>query len=321
MTTKIIPKDKIDVRAVVRKRYGRIAESAMQGTQTGCCPPSPDSQSSCCGSQGDDAAQLNLVSKLYEDPNVVDLPSEVTDISLGCGDPVTLASLQPGQTVLDLGSGGGIDCFLAARRVGPTGRVIGVDMTATMIEKARANQEKVGVENVEFRLSEIEHLPVADQTVDVIISNCVINLSPDKPQVFREAFRVMKPGGKLAVSDIVTDGPLPEVIKSNLDAWAGCVAGALDIQDYIRAIEDAGFVDVEVTPTDWEQDMIDSAVQQLEPELTAQVEGAKEQGKAVLMVNEGEDSKVIEVDPEDGFENFDPKKTIFSAKVTAYKPE
>jgi SAM-dependent methyltransferase len=194
-------------------------------------------------------------------------------------------------------------------------------MTASMIEKARANQEKVGVENVEFRLGEIEHLPVADQTVDVIISNCVINLSPDKPQVFREAFRVMKPGAKLAVSDIVTDGPLPDVIRSNLDAWAGCVAGALDIQDYIRAIEDAGFIDVEVTPTYWEQDMIDSAVQQLEPELTAQVEGAKEPGKAVLIVNEGGDSKVIELDPEDGFENFDPKKAIFSAKVTAYKPD
>jgi len=301
MSEKIIPKDKIDVRSVVRKRYGAIAEKAQQGIQADCCPPASPS-------------------KLYEDPDVVDLPSDVTDISLGCGDPVTLASLQPGQTVLDLGSGGGIDCFLAARKVGPTGRVIGVDMTAGMIEKARANREKVGAVNVEFRLGEIEHLPVADASVDVIISNCVINLSPDKPQVFREAFRVMRPGGKLAVSDIVTDGPLPEVIKSNLDAWAGCVAGAMDIRDYTRAIEEAGFVDVEVKPTYLEQDMVEAAVQQLEPTLAAQVEEAKKQGRAVLVVNEGGESKVIEVDPEDGFVNFDPRKAIFSAKVTAYKP-
>jgi SAM-dependent methyltransferase len=244
----------------------------------------------------------------------------VTDISLGCGDPVTLAALQYGQTVLDLGSGGGIDCFLAAKKVGPSGHVIGVDMTASMIETARANKRKIGAENVDFRLGEIEHLPVSDNTVDVIISNCVINLSPDKTQVFREAFRVMKPGGKLAVSDIVTDGPLPPEIKSNLSAWAGCVAGALDVRDYTRAIEDAGFRDVEITPSYWDQDVIESAVQQLEPELSAKVERAKLEGKAVLVKSEGEDGKVVEIVNKDGFQDFNPQKAIYSAKITAFKP-
>jgi arsenite methyltransferase len=305
MSNQVIPKDQIDVRTTVREHYGAIAEEAQDGAQSACCP-SP-SQSSCCGS-ADESAQISMVSRLYEDPDIAELPSEVTDISLGCGDPVTLASLKPGQTVLDLGSGGGIDCFLAAKKVGPAGKVIGVDMTAAMIEKARANKQKIGVDNVEFRLGEIEHLPVADGIVDVIISNCVINLSPDKPQVFREAYRVMRPGGKLAVSDIVTDGPLPEVIKSSLSAWAGCIAGALDVKDYIQAIEEAGFVDVQLTPIYWDKDMIDAAVQQLDPELS------------VLVVNDGGGGELIEVDGSD-FQNFDPHKAIFSAKVTAFKPE
>jgi ubiquinone/menaquinone biosynthesis C-methylase UbiE len=164
---------------------------------------------------------------------------------------------------LDLGSGGGIDCFLAARQVGPQGKVIGVDMTPAMLDKARANQTKMGIENVEFRLGEIEHLPVADGSVDVIISNCVINLSPDKPQVFREAYRVLKSGGKLAVSDIVTDGPLPPEIKSSLSAWAGCVAGALEVKDYIAAIKAAGFVDVKLVPVYFEPQVVDEAVAQV----------------------------------------------------------
>jgi arsenite methyltransferase len=317
MSNQVIPKDQIDVRTTVREHYGAIAEEAQDGAQSACCP-SP-SQSSCCGS-ADESAQISMVSRLYEDPDIAELPSEVTDISLGCGDPVTLASLKPGQTVLDLGSGGGIDCFLAAKKVGPAGKVIGVDMTAAMIEKARANKQKIGVDNVEFRLGEIEHLPVADGIVDVIISNCVINLSPDKPQVFREAYRVMRPGGKLAVSDIVTDGPLPEVIKSSLSAWAGCIAGALDVKDYIQAIEEAGFVDVQLTPIYWDKDMIDAAVQQLDPELSVQVENAKGKGKVVLVVNDGGGGELIEVDGSD-FQNFDPHKAIFSAKVTAFKPE
>ena len=192
--------------------------------------------------------------------------------------------------MLDLGAGGGLDCFLAAKRVGENGHVIGVDMTAEMIEKARANKAKLGAENVEFRLGEIEHLPVADETVDVVISNCVINLSPDKPQVFREAYRALKPGGKLAVSDIVTDGPLPEVIKNDLSAWAGCVAGALEVKDYIEAIEAAGFVDVELTPVYVDKSMVDEAIEQLDL------------------------GDVVDRDDESLYQ------AIFSAKVTARKP-
>lgn len=312
-----MPDEKFDVRSVVRERYGSIAEKTRDGSPADCCESS--SQSSCCGPQEMDEAQLSAVSKMYQDPDVNDLPAEVTDISLGCGDPVTLASLKPGQTVLDLGSGGGIDCFLAAKKVGESGKVIGVDMTAAMIEKARENKEKVGAENVEFRLGEIEHLPVADGIVDVIISNCVVNLSPDKQQVFREAYRVLKSGGKLAVSDIVTDGPLPEEIKSNLSAWAGCVAGALDVQDYIGAIEAAGFVDVTLNRSYWDQDVIDVAVQQLDPDLSVQLENAKEQGKMVLVINDSVDGKIIEIDGEAN-KDFDPQKAIFSAKITAVKP-
>jgi SAM-dependent methyltransferase len=307
-----------DIRAAVRERYGSIAEKAAQGVQADCgCSPS-QSQSSCCGPT--EAEDLSMVSRLYEDPDVTELPDEVTDISLGCGDPVTLASLTTGQTVLDLGSGGGIDCFLAAKKVGPSGRVIGVDMTIAMIELARANKNKLGSDNVEFRLGEIEHLPVGDNTVDVIISNCVINLSPEKPQVFREAFRVLKPGGKLAVSDIVTDGPLPDVIKNSLSAWAGCIAGALDVRDYIGGIEAAGFTDVELTPVYWDQEMVDAAVEQLDPELTQRVETAKQEGRAVLVLNDGGDGQYIEVVKNKGFENFDPQKAIFSAKIIAWKP-
>ena len=254
-----------DVRSIVRQRYGDIATNFQpDGEAASCCGPS---QSSCCSPEAASEAQMNSIIRLYEIPDAADLPTEVTGLSLGCGDPVTLASLQPGQAVLDLGSGGGIDCFLAARQVGPTGHVIGVDMTPQMLEKARLNCQKLGAENVEFRLGEIEHLPVADGTVDVIISNCVINLSPDKPQVFREAFRVLKPGGRLSVSDIVTDGPLPEAIKASLSAWAGCVAGALDVREYTRAIEAAGFVDVALTPVYFDQEMVDEAINLLGEDL------------------------------------------------------
>jgi SAM-dependent methyltransferase len=317
MSEKHMQDKKMDIRSAVRERYSAIAENAKAGTQIDCCPPS--SQSSCCGSAEIDTAQINTISNLYQDPDVNELPEEVTEISLGCGDPVTLAALTPDQTVLDLGSGGGIDCFLAAKKVGPSGRVIGVDMTAAMIEKARANKEKIGAQNVEFRLGEIEHLPVPDEFVDVIISNCVINLSPDKPQVFREAYRVMKPGGKLAVSDIVTDGPLPDVIKSSLSAWAGCIAGALDVQDYVQAIQDAGFVKIEVKPTYWEQDMIDVAIGELDLEITGKIEDAKHQEKTMLLFNDGGEKRLIEISAED-YPDFDPQKAIFSARVTAVKP-
>jgi SAM-dependent methyltransferase len=251
-----------------------------------------------------------MVSKLYEDSDLSDLPEDVTGISLGCGDPVTLASLEPGQTVLDLGSGGGIDVFLAAKQVGETGRVIGVDMTAAMIEKARANQVKIGASNVEFRLGEIEHLPVADDNVDVVISNCVINLSPDKPQVFREAYRVLRPGGRLAVSDIVTNGPLPDAIKQSMAAWAGCVAGALEVDDYVAAIEDAGFVDVKVEPVYMDKEMIDDAISQLD--LSEAIEsGELSARRAVAIVDLGDNGS------ETGSSIYE---AIFSAKVTATKP-
>lgn len=250
-----------DVRQHVRQRYGQIAtDFKVEGGPASCCGPADSS--SCCGPE--DTVALDKVAMMYETPDVGQLPEEVTGLSLGCGDPVTLASLKPGQTVLDLGSGGGIDCFLAARQVGESGRVIGVDMTAAMLEKARANKAKLGVKNVEFRLGEIEHLPVSNESVDVIISNCVINLSVDKPQVFREAYRVLAPGGRLAVSDMVTDGPLPDEVKNSLSAWAGCVAGAWDIKDYIASIEAAGFVDVSYTPLYLDKALVDDAVAELD---------------------------------------------------------
>jgi SAM-dependent methyltransferase len=203
------------------------------------------SQASCCGPEAADCCPTNL----YDTPLVADLPADVTGLSLGCGDPVTLASLEPGQTVLDLGSGGGIDVFLAARQVGPEGHIIGVDMTDEMLVKAEANKAKLGeaAQNVEFRKGFIEDLPVADGSVDVVISNCVINLSPDKPQVFREAFRTLKPGGRLAVSDIVIEGQFSEEARANMDSWAACISGALPASDYLDAIRAAGFADVEIT--------------------------------------------------------------------------
>src|SRR5512142_2383843 len=201
--------------------------------------------SSCCGS---DSCCDSSSSKLYPVDMLTELPQDITSFSLGCGDPITLAALLPGQTVLDLGSGGGLDCFLAARKVGETGHVIGVDMTPEMITKATAAAKRLNVPNVEFRPGFLEELPVESNTVDVAISNCVINLAPDKSKVFAEVFRVLKPGAKMAVSDIVTDGPLPDDVKHSLSAWAGCVAGALDIRDYKAALSGAGFTQIEVTP-------------------------------------------------------------------------
>jgi arsenite methyltransferase len=257
-----------DIRQHVLERYGNIAtDFKVEVGPACCCGPADGGGSSCCGPEDTvalDKESFDKVALMYDTPEVGQLPEEVTGLSLGCGDPVTLASLQPGQTVLDLGAGGGIDCFLAAKQVGESGRVIGVDMTAAMLEKARANKAKLGADNVDFRLGEIEHLPVSDASVDVIISNCVINLSTDKPQVFREAYRVLRPGGKLAVSDMVTEGPLPANVKASLSAWAGCIAGAWDINDYVGAIEAAGFVDVEVTPVYLDKQLLDDAVVQLE---------------------------------------------------------
>lgn len=262
-----------DVRSYVRERYGQIAQQFQSEKSASCCGPA----ASCCSGPQDDISELITLdeggelsvdaARLYPAQDIADLPPGVTALSLGCGDPVTLAALKPGQTVLDLGSGGGIDCFLAAKRVGATGRVIGVDMTPAMLERARANKSRLGADNVEFRLGEIEHLPVADETVDVVISNCVVNLSPDKPRVFREAFRVLRPGGRLTVSDIVTQGELPPAVRSSLSAWAGCVAGALDVQEYITAIEAAGFTDVTLTPVYLDKALIEDALEQLGQEL------------------------------------------------------
>jgi len=216
----------------VRQRYGRIADEFKLKVQSSCCDTG--STSDCCSSD-----------ELY-DLDISTLPDDVTGLSLGCGDPITLAELQAGQTVLDLGSGGGIDCFLAARQVGSAGHVIGVDMTPSMLEKANHNKEKMGVENVEFRFGQIEALPLESETVDVVISNCVINLSPDKPAVFREAFRVLKPGGRIAVSDIVTQGRFSPEEKADMAAWTGCITGAEDVADYVEAIKSAGFSAISV---------------------------------------------------------------------------
>jgi SAM-dependent methyltransferase len=224
-----------DVKKAVRESYARIAE---QGSSC-CCGPS----SSCCGSTD----TLKEISKGigYSDDELAAIP-DGANLGLGCGNPVALASLKEGETVLDLGSGAGFDCFLAANKVGGKGKVIGVDMTPEMIARARENARKGDYENVEFRLGEIENLPVADASVDVVISNCVINLSPDKKRVFHEVFRVLKPGGRLMVSDIVLLKPLPDAIKNSVEAYVGCIAGAALKEEYLGAIQSAGFMDIRV---------------------------------------------------------------------------
>lgn len=239
---------------------------------------------SCCGD-----SCCSTDSRLYPVDLLATVPADVSSTSYGCGDPITLASLQPGQTVLDLGSGAGLDCLLAAQKVGPEGRVIGVDMTPEMIERARANAKRVNASNVEFRQGYLEDLPVDGNTVDVIISNCVINLSPDKTKVFSEAFRVLKPGGKLAVSDIVTDGPLPEPVKQSLSAWAGCVAGAVEAKDYIAMMESVGFTDISIKPVFFDKETVDDALNDMKLD-------------------------VVEYPREAVY------KAVYSAKITAYKP-
>ncbi|HEX9724346.1 MAG TPA: arsenite methyltransferase [Vicinamibacteria bacterium] len=235
-----------DVREVVRERYGRIASSVDVAPAEGCC-----GGGSSCGS-------TNSLDIGYSESELSQIP-EGANLGLGCGNPQGIAALSPGETVLDLGSGGGIDCFLAAKQVGDSGWVIGVDMTPQMMARARANAAKSGVRNVEFRLGEIEHLPVADESVDVILSNCVVNLSPDKPAVFREAFRVLKPGGRLAISDMVATGPLPEEVRNNLDSYTGCIGGAAEISELEKMLSEVGFVDVRVSPKAASRDLVVSA--------------------------------------------------------------
>ncbi|HRK89477.1 MAG TPA: arsenite methyltransferase [Anaerolineales bacterium] len=243
------------------------------------------SNASCCGSSDCCTTDSNL----YPTDLLATLPEGESSISYGCGDPITLASLEPGQTVLDLGSGAGLDCFFAAKKVGEKGKVIGVDMTPEMLERARSSAKRMSLTNVEFRQGFIEDLPVESSTVDVIISNCVINLSPDKSKVFNETFRVLKPGGKLAVSDIVTDGELPDEVKKSLSAWAGCVAGAVEAKDYIAMMESAGFTNISVKPVFFDKQTVDDAL-----------------GDMNLDVN--------------NYSKDDVYKAVYSAKITAYKP-
>ncbi len=270
---------------IVREHYAeRIKSNAS------CCGPS-SSASSCCGPSDGSSSCCSTDSSLYPADLLATLPEGESTISYGCGDPITLASLQPGQTVLDLGSGAGLDCFFAAKKVGETGHVIGVDMTPEMIERAQSSAKRLNLSNVEFRQGYLEALPVEAGTVDVIISNCVINLSPDKAKVFTEAFRVLKPGGKLAVSDIVTDGPLPDAVKKSLSAWAGCVAGAVEAEEYVGMMKSVGFTDISIVPVYFDQQTIDSAISDMKD--------------------------VIELKT---ISPGDISKAVYSAKISAYKP-
>ena len=232
-----------EIREVVRERYGQAARQASRTLQaSSCCGPVA---SDCCG-----GSEKGVITRdLYSIDETSELPEAALLASLGCGNPTALAELSPGEIVLDLGSGGGIDVLLSARRVGPTGKAYGVDMTDEMLELARRNQREAGIENAEFLAGEIEAVPLPDESVDVVISNCVINLSADKDRVLREAFRVLRGGGRFAVSDIVIQGRLPQSLRQSLEAWSGCVAGALHEDEYREKLAAAGFADIDVEVT------------------------------------------------------------------------
>jgi len=227
------------VKEIVQEKYGEAARRVAAGQGNSCC-----GASGCCGTDVDP-----ITSDLYDEAQKSGLPQEAVLASLGCGNPTALAALNLGEVVLDLGSGGGVDVLLSARRVGPTGKAYGLDMTDDMLALARENQKKAGVENVEFLKGEIESIPLPDNSVDVIISNCVINLSADKDRVLREAFRVLKPGGRFAVSDVVVRGEVPEEVRKHMLLWVGCIAGALKDSDYIAKLARAGFDDIDIEPT------------------------------------------------------------------------
>ena len=263
--------EKEKIRQTVRDAYGKIAranDAELEKNQdSACCSPgltigeSPAdvaqeaaSMASCCGP--DDVSVERMLNYMGYSKEEIESAPEGANMGLGCGNPVALATLKPGETVVDLGSGGGFDCFLSAREVGDTGHVIGVDMTPDMISKARANAEKVGTANVEFRLGEIEHLPIADNSADIIMSNCVINLSPDKLSVYKDAYRVLKPGGRLAISDIVATAKLPQKIQEDLALVAACVGGAATIDDTKEMLSDAGFGDIRIEPNDKSRELI-----------------------------------------------------------------
>lgn len=224
------------IHSAVQERYARIARASDLRV----------SMASCCSDSAQGAADCGCSANLYDARLLEDLPESVTGLSLGCGDPVTIAGLQPGETVLDLGSGGGIDCFLAARQVGESGRVIGVDMTPEMLNKANANKARLGLTQVEFRQGHIEALPVEDVSIDVVMSNCVINLSPDKPAVFHEVFRVLRPGGRVSISDIVTQGEFSDDLRADLAQWSECVTGAVEARIYETMLAQAGFTDIQI---------------------------------------------------------------------------
>ncbi|MGD2270756.1 MAG: arsenite methyltransferase [Desulfobacterales bacterium] len=252
------------IRQAVRESYGKVARAGEvtigSSPAASCCsPPEPSTETnrtdSCgCVPPGVTSEQMSAIMG-YSKEDLAGVP-EGANMGLGCGNPVALASLNPGETVVDLGSGGGFDCFLAAKQVGDSGRVIGVDMTPEMITKARKNAVKMGTTNVDFRLGEIEHLPVADNSADIIMSNCVINLSPDKLSVYREAFRVLKPGGRLAISDILATATLPEKVQQDLALVAACVGGAATIDETVKLLETVGYRDIKIRPTDASRELI-----------------------------------------------------------------
>jgi SAM-dependent methyltransferase len=309
------------IKDAVRKTYGGIARrfveepdlrDAEEATRAGCCASTEaesesQSQGGCCGPR-EAAVECTGAARFYPVQELSALPDSVTGASLGCGNPLAIAELQLGEVVLDLGSGGGIDCFLAAREVGPEGRVIGLDMTPDMIRLARRNAKKIGATNVDFRFGEMEDMPLHDASVDVVISNCVINLSPDKDAVFRETYRVLRPGGRLSVSDIVVDGNLPQAIRNNLDAWAGCVAGALDEADYLARIRAVGFERVEVLSRDY-ADLQETAEWE---DVQMIVAGADGQPLA------GEEAQALLAGA--GLSPHDLAHKVASIKVHAYKP-
>jgi len=286
------------IRQKVRERYSGIAK--------GCCSTANlNKEPSCCGSvQG--SVENGAVGLGYSKGEISKVP-QGANMGLGCGNPTAMASLKPGETVLDLGSGGGIDCFVAASAVGETGKVIGVDMTPDMVSKARENAEKAGVKNVEFRLGEIEHLPVEDSSVDAIISNCVINLSPEKEKVFREAYRVLKPGGRLVVSDIVATAPLPEEVRKDLSLISACVGGAERVESMKEVLEKTGFQDVKVTPLEASRDFIREWL----PGTGLESALASARIEAIKPLEKGEESnqKGLKMNP---MENKEIKKAVYS---------
>jgi arsenite methyltransferase len=232
-----------DLKNSVKEKYGQAALRVSEGnTDASCC-----GSSACCGSTTENWDPITA--NLYDEGQTAGIPAEALLASLGCGNPTALAELKEGETVLDLGSGGGIDVLLSAKRVGPTGKAYGLDMTDEMLALANENKTRAGAENVEFLRGEIENIPLPDNSVDVIISNCVINLSGDKPRVIREAFRVLKPGGRFAVSDVVVRGEVPTDVKRNMELWVGCVAGALEESEYARLLGTAGFTDIDIEAT------------------------------------------------------------------------